>query len=136
MSNFVEMTMGGGTILIEAAETSEIRHPREDKTKETYRGGDDTTEKTCREGEDTTEKTYRGERVLEKLDQVLDSVIQQQIVEHCKIFVGAFEQLEEASIKPKKANAEFGLQFNAEGSVYVAKIGAQSSFKISFEWEF
>jgi hypothetical protein len=40
------------------------------------------------------------------------------------------------TIPPKKAQAEFGLQFNGEGNVYVAKVGAQSSFKISFEWEF
>jgi hypothetical protein len=35
-----------------------------------------------------------------------------------------------------KANTEFGLQFNGEGNVYVAKVGAQANFKITFEWEF
>ncbi len=107
MAQFIEMKLGKGTVLVEVAEKDDA----------VYRSDED-------------------EKVLKKLDQVLDNVIQQQIVEHCKILVGAFGQLKDQSMTPKKAHAEFGLQFNAEGNVYVAKIGAESSFKVAFEWEF
>lgn len=108
MPKFIEMNLNDCSILIEVAD--DTPHNR-------YRSGND-------------EK-----KVLKKLDEMLDEVIQKQIVEHCKILVGAFEKLKEQSISPKKANAEFGLQFNAEGNVFVAKVGSQSTFKISFEWE-
>lgn len=116
MAEFVEMKMGQGTILVEVAEKGKTAQDYSGYYQEGDRGGE--------------------EKVLAKIDVALDKVIQHQIVEHCKMLVGAFEQVKQQSIPPKKAQAEFGLQFNGEGNVYVAKVGAQSSFKISFEWEF
>ena len=116
MAELVQMKMGQGTVLVEVTEKGQ--------TAQDFSGHYE-------------EGTERGEhKVLRKIDEALDTVIQDQIVEHCKILVGAFEQVKKQSIAPKKASAEFGLQFNGEGNVYVAKVGAQSSFKISFEWEF
>ncbi len=108
MPKIVEMKMGQGTVFVEVTE------PAEDY--DTYRSGES-----------------RG--VIEKIDQAFDRVIQHQIIEHCKILTTAFEQLQDEPIRPKKASAEFGLQFNGQGNVYVAKVGAQASFKSSFEWD-
>jgi len=110
------MKMGKGTILVEVTEKA-----AEVKDYDTY-----------------DEKAPRGEdgKVIAKIDQALDTMIQNQIAEHCKMLISAFEQVKQQAIPPKKAQAEFGLQFNGEGNVYVAKVGAQASFKISFEWEF
>lgn len=119
MANLVQMKMGQGTILVEVTEKEQAAKEKD------YSGH--YQEGVRRGGE---------EKVLRKIDRALDTMIQDQIVEHCHMLVGAFEQIKTHDIPPKKANAEFGLQFNGEGNVYVAKVGAQSSFKISFEWEF
>ncbi len=116
MAEFVEMKIGEGTILVEVTEKGATPKNFDGHYVEGTRGHE--------------------EKVLAKIDQALDKVIQNQIVEHCAMLVGAFNQLQEKKIAPKKAQVEFGLQFNGEGNVYVAKIGAQASFKISFEWEF
>jgi hypothetical protein len=111
MSKFIKVKVGQETLLVEVTRENQ----RYDG--DVYRSG----------GEENS--------TVEKLDQMLDRVIQKQIVEHCKILMVAFEQLKTQPIPPKKASAEFGLQFNAEGNVYVAKVGSQSTFRISFEWE-
>lgn len=116
MAQLVQMKMGKGTVWVEVTEEVD-----QSKKYETY------DENAPRGGE---------EKIIAKIDQALDSMIQNQIAEHCKMLVGAFEQVKQQAIPPKKATAEFGLQFNGEGNVYVAKVGAQASFKISFEWEF
>lgn len=116
MAELVQMKMGQGTILVEVTDKG--------KTVQDFSG----------HYQDDVE---RGEnKVLVKIDQALDTMIQDQIVEHCKMLAGAFEQIKKQTIAPKKAHAEFGLQFNGQGNVYVAKVGAQSSFKISFDWDF
>ncbi|MCP4216174.1 MAG: hypothetical protein GY765_16115 [bacterium] len=107
MPEFIEMNMGSGKVLVEAAASDN---------------------RTVRSGP--------GENIIKKFDKALDTVLQHQIVDHCKILAGAFEQLKEQPIHPQKATAEFGLQFNGEGNIYVTKVGAQASFKVSFEWEF
>ncbi len=116
MAELVQMKMGQGTILVEVAEKAVASKSYDGHYEEGDRGSE--------------------EKVLAKIDQALDKVIQNQIVEHCTMLVGTFEQLQEQEIAPKKAQVEFGLQFSGEGNVYVAKVGAQASFKISFEWEF
>lgn len=116
MAQLIEMKMRDSTILIETTEEIEESNKYDGYYKEGQRGNK--------------------EKVLSKIDRALDTVIQKQIVEHYKMLIGAFEQVKTQSIPPKKARAEFGLQFNGEGNVYVAKVGAQSNFKISFEWEF
>ncbi len=108
MPKFVKMKLGQGSALIEIAEAQQ----------EIYRSDDST------------------DGVLDRLDKALDKVIQHQIVEHCKLLEGAFEQLKQRPIRPKKASAEFGLQCNAQGDIFIAKAGGQASFKVSFEWEF
>ena len=103
MAELVQMKMGQGTILVEVAEKSEASKSYDGHYEEGDRGSE--------------------EKVFAKIDQALDKVIQNQIVEHCKMLVGAFEQVKTQAIPPKKAQAEFGLQFNGEGNVYVAKVG-------------
>lgn len=75
------------------------------------------------------------EKTLEMLDKAFDRIVQNEIIEYCNILVGAFEQLKEQSIPPKKAHAEFGIQGSAEGNVYLAKIAAQANFKVCLEWD-
>ena len=85
-------------------------------------------------GAATRASASKRSRVLDRLDAGLDRVIQHQIIEHCKLLEGAFEELGKHSIPPSKASAEFGLQVNGEGNVFVAKVAGQASFKIAFEW--
>lgn len=115
MAKLIQMKMDKGTVLIEVTEDRD-----ESKNDDYYKD------------------TSRGEisNIIKKIDQAFDTVIQDQIINHCKILVGAFEKLKQQTFPPKKAQAEFGLQFNAEGNVYITKIGAEASFNISFEWEF
>lgn len=108
MSNFIEMKLGKGTILIETTGIG--------------------AKKTTRSG---MEKD-----VTTKIDKAFDKIITHKIVEQCKMLSNTFAKLKEEGILPKKANTEFGFQFNGEGNVYVAKVGAQANFKITFEWEF
>jgi len=107
MGNLLEFQLGDRTILVENIE----------------------------EKNDYSKHRGENEGVIKKLDKAFDTLIQNEIIEHCRILSSAFEQLKEQDISPKKATAEFGLQFNAEGNIYVAKISSQSSFKVSFEWE-
>ncbi len=86
--------------------------------------------------EEGIQRVGKGKKILEAADKVFDRLVQNEIVENCKVLVGAFEQLKEHSIPPRKATAEFGLQFNSEGNIYVVKASGQASFKISVEWEF
>jgi hypothetical protein len=72
---------------------------------------------------------------LDVVDQAFDHLVQNEITEYCNILIGAFENVKGLPIPPKKAQAEFGLQCNGEGNVYIAKISAQANFKIAFEWE-
>jgi len=116
MVQYIEMKLGGNPVLIEIAESGE-------------RGEKDHNQFA----------KYRGEtiiKVTKKLDQALDNIIQQQIINHCKSLNDAFSQLKEQAILPKKASFEFGLQLNCEGNICITKVSGQSSFKISFEWEF
>jgi len=78
----------------------------------------------------------RGSDILEKLDRAFDEAVQNTIVENTRVIIGAFEKLRQEHLKPVKASAEFGLQFTAEGNVYLVKTAAQASIKVSFEWQF
>lgn len=108
MSNFIEMKLGEGTILIETTGME--------------------AKKTTRSG---MEKD-----VTTKIDRAFDKIFANKIVEQCKMLSNTFAKMKEEGILPKKVNTEFGLQFNGEGNVYIAKVGAQANFKITFEWEF
>ncbi len=76
------------------------------------------------------------ESVINKLDKTMENIVQGEITNQCKILDGAFKKLKKENLLPKKANVEFGLQFTTEGNVYIAKLTGQSTFKISYEWEF
>jgi inner membrane protein involved in colicin E2 resistance len=108
VSNFIEMKLGEDTILIETTGME--------------------AKKTTRSG---MEKD-----VTTKIGRAFDKIFANKIVEQCKMLSNTFAKLKEEGILPKKVNTEFGLQFNGEGNVYVAKVGAQANFKITFEWEF
>jgi hypothetical protein len=82
------------------------------------------------------EKTSRGTDVIKEVDEAFDAVIQHEIVENCRVLLGAFDQLKRQALPPAKATAEFGLKFTAEGNVYVVKTTAEASFKVSIEWQF
>lgn len=75
------------------------------------------------------------EEAIEKMDKAFDRLVQHEIVENCKVLVSAFERLKKQPLPPRKALAEFGLQFNREGNVYLVKAAANANFKISLEWE-
>ncbi len=81
-------------------------------------------------------KIGRIKEPIEIIDKEFDKFIQNQIIEHCSILVGSFEELKKQAVPPKKVTVEFGIQTNAEGNVYLAKISAQANFKISVEWNF
>lgn len=116
MARFIEVTLGrAGSTLIEIADPVETIESEE----EVYRGGESSSWDT----------------VVRRLDLSMDKLIQEQIVGHCKLLVDAFEQLKKETLSPKRANVEFGLQFNAEGNIYLAKVGGEASFRVSFEWE-
>ncbi len=80
-------------------------------------------------------KVGKLEKVLDATGKAFDQLVQTEIVENCKVLVGAFEQLKGQSLPPKKATAEFGLQFTAEGNIYMVKASGQATIKISFDWE-
>ncbi len=106
MPQLVKMKLGeSGTILVEVPEEEGIR------------------------------RVGKVKKLLDAADQAFDRLVQNEIVENCKVLVGAFEQLKEQSLPPRKASAEFGLQFNTEGNIYVVKASGQASIKISVEWE-
>jgi hypothetical protein len=74
--------------------------------------------------------------LIKEVDASFDNVVQHEIVENCRVLLGAFEQLKTHGTPPAKATAEFGLKFTAEGNVYVVKTSAEASFKITVEWQF
>lgn len=73
--------------------------------------------------------------VAKIFDKAFDKLVQNEIVQYCNILTGAFEEMKNQSIPPKKATAEFGIQAGGEGNVYLAKISAQANFKVSVEWD-
>jgi len=89
------------------------------------------------EGFPTThrEKISKSKKVIEKIDVFFDEVIKKHIVNNCEILLSAFEALKEKPIPPSRATAEFGLQINAEGDIYVVKASSQGTFKITIEWD-
>lgn len=80
-------------------------------------------------------KIGKEKKVLDNIDEAFDRLIQNEIIEYCKIIEGAFIKLKNDAIHPKKATAEFGLQTNLEGNIYLAKMAAQANFKIVVEWD-
>ncbi len=75
------------------------------------------------------------EDVLGAVDKAYEKLVQNEIVQNCRVLIGAFEQLKEQSLAPSKGTAEFGLQFTGEGNVYLVKASAQASIKITLEWQ-
>jgi hypothetical protein len=80
-------------------------------------------------------KISKDKKVMQMIDEAFDKLVQNEITEYSSILVGAFENLKQQPIPPKKASAEFGLQVSGEGNVYLAKIAAQANFKVLIEWE-
>jgi hypothetical protein len=101
------MKMGGNPVLVEVDEQTQGQ--------DVYRSGK--------------------ESITKKLDNALDKMIQDKVIAYCETLNGACEQLLKQPFPPKKIVSEFGLQMNAEGNLFVAKLSGQSSFKISIEWE-
>lgn len=75
-------------------------------------------------------------KITEIADKYFSEIVQNEIVEYCKILTSSFEKLKLQSVPPKKVAAEFGIQATGEGDVYLAKVSANANFKISIEWEF
>jgi hypothetical protein len=107
LKQLLEMKMGGNPILVEVDDQSQEQV--------TYRNGK--------------------ESITKKLDLTLDKMFQDKVIAYCETMNGACEQLLKQPFPPKKIVSEFGLQINAEGNLFVAKLSGQSSFKISIEWE-
>lgn len=76
-----------------------------------------------------------GDEVLDAVDKAYEKLVQNEVVENCRVLIGAFEKLKEQSIAPSKGTAEFGLQFTGEGNIYLVKASAQASIKITLEWQ-
>lgn len=76
-----------------------------------------------------------GNSVLTAADKAYAELVQNEIVENCRVLVGAFETLKDQPLAPSKANVEFGLQFTGEGNIYLVKVSAQASIKVTLEWQ-
>ena len=76
-----------------------------------------------------------GDEVLGAANKAYETLVQNEIVENCRVLVGAFEKLKEQSLVPTKGTAEFGLQFTAEGDIYLVKVSAQASITVTLEWQ-
>lgn len=74
--------------------------------------------------------------ISQNIDKSFDDVIKNKIVENCKTIITALEEIKSLPFPPENCSAEFGLQFNGEGDIYIAKISAQANFKISLQWNF
>ena len=107
LKQLLEMKMGGNPILVEVDDQSQEQV--------VYRNGKET--------------------IAKKMDKSLDEMIQNKVLTYCETLNGVCEQLSKQPFPPKKIISEFGLQMNAEGNLFVAKLSGQSSFKISIEWE-
>lgn len=99
-----------------------------------------TSDYTFAEGD--SEKLSRVSNSVMEVNQNLEQV-SITIVDMSRIMLGAFENLDDHSVKstkksitPAKATLEFGISFSAEGDIYVVKAAGEASLKISVEWEF
>ncbi len=110
MSKLVKMKMGNSTVLVEAPDDVQPA------------GG-------------STRLSFSGEDVIDALDKTYDELVQNEIVENCRVLTLAFGKLREQSIAPDKATATFGLQFTGEGNIYLVKASAQASITITLEWQ-
>lgn len=113
MSKLVKMKLGESTILVEAA--------------------DDNIQSA--ESGDNHRFVSNSNEVIDAVDQLYEKLVQNEIVENCRVLIGAFERLKEQAIAPTKGSAEFGLQFTGEGNIYLVKASAQASIKITLEWQ-
>ena len=111
MSKLVKMTLGDNTILVEAPDDVQ---PAD--------SGD-------------TRLSITGDDVVAALDKTYGELVQNEIVENCRVLTQAFEKLREQSVAPTKATAAFGLQFTGEGNIYLVKASAQASITITVEWQ-
>ena len=111
MSKLVKMKLGNRTVLVEAPDDVQ---PAD--------GG-------------YAPLSITGNDVVGALDKTYDELVQNEIVENCRVLTLAFEKLKEQSIAPTKATAEFGLQFTGEGNIYLVKASAQASITITVEWQ-
>ena len=110
MSKLVRMKLGDSTVLVEAPD--DVQAPG-----------------------DSTRLSVVGDDVIDALDKTYDELVQNEIVENCRVLTLAFEKLREQSIAPDKATAAFGLQFTGEGNIYLVKASAQASITITLEWQ-
>ena len=111
MSKLVKMKLGDSTVLVEAPDDVQP-----------VDGGN-------------TQLSIMGNDVVDALDKTYDELVQNEIVENCRVLTLAFEKLKEQSIVPSKATAEFGLQFTGEGNIYLVKASAQASITVTMEWQ-
>jgi len=82
------------------------------------------------------ESVYRGKttEIVESMGKSLDELLQMIVIPYCEMLCQIIEQIEEQSYPPKKIVSEFGLQLNAEGNLYIARVSGQSSINITIEW--
>ncbi len=111
MSKLVKMKLGNSTVLVEAPDDVQ---PED--------GG-------------STRLSITGDDVIDALDKTYDELVQNEIVENCRVLTLAFEKLREQSLAPSTATAAFGLQFTGEGNIYLVKASAQASITITLEWQ-
>ena len=111
MSKLVQMKLGNSTVLVEAPDDVQSADGS------------------------TTRLSLTGSDVVDALDKTYDELVQNEIVENCRVLTQAFEKLKEQSIAPDKATAAFGLQFTGEGNIYLVKASAQASITLTVEWQ-
>ena len=80
------------------------------------------------EGIIETSKT--GERIIESVPQAFESV-KNVLTEGCSVLTGAIKKFAEQENSLETATLDFGLQFTAEGNVFLVKTAAQASIKVS-----
>lgn len=71
-----------------------------------------------------------GERVIKSVTQAFESV-ENVLTAGCTVLTAAMKRLAEREKNLEKATLDFGLQFTAEGNVYLVKTAAQASIKVS-----
>lgn len=75
------------------------------------------------------------EEAVSAVDKAYAALVQNEIAENCRVLVGALEKLKDQPLAPNKGTAEFGLQFTGEGNIYLVKVSAQASIKVTLEWQ-
>jgi hypothetical protein len=80
--------------------------------------------------EDIIETSKTGQRIIDSVPQAFETV-ENVLTAGCTVLTGALKKLAEQEESLEKATFDFGLQFTAEGNVFLVKSAAQASIKVS-----